>query len=149
MTPYQTPESGLDAGSLTSESFEIGNPENDPFYDHVLKMVLWGESRDDVFRSMEVGGVMGGRAQSLYDSARKERTSSIRSVYFRRLLLGGGLMLIGVIVFIIFWFGIGVIPRVLLYGCFAIFGIGVWKGIDGVAGYLMAHNKEGSVADEF
>ena len=111
-------------------------------------MVLWDEAREDVFKFMEVNQVNPSTAELLYASARKDRVRMIRSEHLRKLFIGGSLSMAAAIVFFIFWFVIGVIPNLLLYACFAAFGFGAWKCTDGIAGYAMAHNKEGSIADE-
>ena len=111
-------------------------------------MVLWGEERDEVYRRLELNGVSGEVAHCLYEHARADRIRTIRSDYTRKFLIGVGLILAAATAFSICWYGLGFIPRILLYGCFAALGIGSWKSIDGLSGYLMAQSKTGSVTDE-
>ena len=143
MTPTEqpAPENREDHGSAS-------DPLDHPYYDFVLKKVLWGEDREDIYHSLAVNGVSGEIADRLYKHARADRIRTIRSDYTRKLLVGLGLILAAGVIFSSCWFGLGFIPRILLYACFAALGIGAWKSIDGLSGYLMAPSKTGSVADE-
>ena len=148
MNPYQPPSSHVDEQS-ESESNELADPLHHPYYAHVLKMVLWGDDKAAVFKAVEVGGLTCATADLLYACARQDRVSSIRAFYRQKLLIGMALMFAATVVFVIFWFGLGFILRIIIYVCSAVFGKGAWKGIDGVAGFLMAAHKEGSVADDY
>ncbi len=117
-------------------------------YNLVLKMVLWGESREDVYRRLTVNNVPEEIADRLYEHARADRIRTIRSDCFQDLLLGSGLIVASVATFCGCWFGLGFIPKILLYGCFAALGIGSWKFIDGFISYLMAPSKTGSVSGD-
>ena len=140
-TEQSDPENGEDHGSVL-------DPADHPHYGFVLKMVLWGEDREEVYSRLAVNGVTAGVADRLYEHARADRIRTIRDDYTRKLLIGLGLILAAVVIFSTCWFGLGFIPRILLYACFAAVGIGGWKSIDGLAGYLMAPGKTGSVADD-
>ena len=111
-------------------------------------MVLWGDNREEVYRYMEVNGVTDDTADCLYKTATAERIRTIRSDDTRKALVGLGLIFAAIIIFSLCWFGLGFIPKILLYACFAALGIGSWKSIDGTAGYLMATSKQGSVVDD-
>jgi hypothetical protein len=119
-----------------------------PHYDLVLRMVLWGDSRDDVFQRLAVNGVAEAVAGQLYEQARADRIRTIRIDYSRKLMVGVGFIVGALVIFSVCWFGLGFIPRILLYACFAAIGIGSWKAIDGLSGYLMAPSKTGSIADD-
>jgi hypothetical protein len=118
--------------------------------ENLLRLVtrLKQGSRDDVYRRLAVNGVTGEIADRLYQHARADRIRTIRGDYSRKLLTGLGLILAAVVIFCACWFGLGFIPRILLYMCFAALGIGAWKAIDGFSDYLMAPSKTGSVADD-
>jgi len=138
MNPNQSPNDGFRT-----------DPSEHPQYDIVLKMILWGEKREDVYHRMSVNGLTGEGADVLFQHAWADRLQTIRAVYFRRLMLGIALFIAAGIVFVGFWYGLKMIPKTLLYGCFVAWAIGIWKFVDGITGYLMAHKKEGSVAEEF
>jgi hypothetical protein len=147
MNPYTSPneQSVVEDGNDHDSHL---NPDDHPYYDLVLRMVLWGESRDDVFRRLAVNGVTGIVAGRLYDQARADRIQTLRRDYSRKFLVGVGIIVAAVVIFSGCWFGLGFIPRILLYACFAAIGLGAWKAIDGLSGYLMAPGKTGSVADD-
>jgi len=147
MNPYTSPNEQSDMEAKDNPESHL-NPDGHPYYDLVLKLVLWGESRDDVYQRLAVNGITGGIADRLYAQARTDRIQTIRGDYSRKFLMGVGLILSAVGIFSVCWFGLGFIPRILLYACFAVLGIGSWKSIDGLCGYLMAPSKTGSVADE-
>jgi hypothetical protein len=147
MNPYTSPNEQSDVRDVGDHESHL-EPDDHPHYDLVLKMVLWGESRDDVYRRLAVNGVTGEFADRLYEHARADRIRTIRGDYSRKLLIGLGLILAAVVIFCACWFGLGFIPRILLYACFAALGIGAWKAIDGFLGYIMAPSKTGSVADD-
>jgi len=117
-------------------------------YDMVLKMVLWGEKKEDVYHRLEVNSVTGTTADLLYAHAWGERIATIRAAYRHKVLIGAGLIVGGLAVFSACWFGLHFIPRVLMMICFGAVGIGAWKTIDGLAGYVMAGKRQGSVTEE-
>lgn len=144
--PYTIPDQQSDVNYSNDNEYPLGI-DSHPYYALVLKMVLWGEDRDDVYRRLEVNGVTGGIADRLYEHAREDRIRTIRSAYFIKILFGGGLFLAAVVIFPACWFGLGFIPKIVLYGCFVALGIGSWKSTDGISGYLMAPTRTGSVTD--
>jgi hypothetical protein len=146
MNPYTSPNepSDVEEGDVHDSH---SDPDDHPHYNLVLRMVLWGETREEVCHRLAVNGVTGLVADRLYEHARADRIRTIRGDYSRKLLIGMGLILSAVVIFSVCWFGLGFIPRILLYACFAALGIGSWKAIDGLSGYLMAPSKTGSVAD--
>jgi hypothetical protein len=126
----------------------MDDPTEEPLYEMILGMVLWGEPRDEVFHRLGVNGISGERAEGIYTAAWAERLTVIRRDYAQK--AGRGLLLIvgAAVVFCFFWFGVQVIPRLLLYLCAGMLGVGAWKAIDGFAGMLMAGSKEGPVAED-
>ena len=138
MDTYQSPDDDVQ-GDLTEH----------PQYDIVLKMVLWGEKREDIYHRMKVNGLTGSGADALYSLAWKDRVQTIRAVYSQRLLKGAAVIVGGIATFVAYWHGMGSIPKVLIYGCSGATAIGLWKFVDGIIGYLMAETKEGSVAEDF
>ncbi|MGC4016218.1 MAG: hypothetical protein QM755_17105 [Luteolibacter sp.] len=145
MDPYTAPDAPLD-DPAKAEAIPDAGVEEHHLYAMVLKMVLWGEKKEDVYHRLDVNGVTGPAADLLYNHARADRIATIRDAYRKKVFIGIGLILAATVTFCAFWWGLGFIPRRrLLYGCFAALGIGLWKFIDGLAGYLMAGTKEGSV----
>lgn len=126
----------------------MDDPTEEPLYEMILSKVLWGEPREDVFHRLGVNGITGERAERIYAAAWGERLRVIRRDYARK--AGMGLLLIvgAAGIFCFFWFGVQGIPRLLLYVCAGMLGVGAWKAIDGIAGMLMAGSKGGSVADD-
>jgi hypothetical protein len=123
-------------------------PGDHPHYALVLKMVLWGEEADQVYRRLAVNGVSGEVARRLYEHARRDRIRTIRGHYRGKMWVGAGLVLAAMGMFFFCWYGLGFISRLLIYVCAAGLGVGGWKFIDGLSGYLMAPMKTGSVADD-
>ncbi len=146
MNPYQPPnqQPSGDAGSdfLTS----TGSADH-PLYALVLKMVIWGEEREEIYGRMRVNGITAEAADRLYQRAWEDRIRVIRGECSRKLLTGIGLVLAAVITFMVCWFGLRFIPKILLYGCIVAFVVGAWKLIDGTSGFLMAASKKGPVDD--
>lgn len=122
-------------------------PAEEPLYEMILGMVLWGEPREEVFHRLHVNGITGERAARMYAMAWEERLNVIRRDYGKKAGTGLLLMTGAVVIFCGFWFGLRVIPRLILYVCFGMLGVGLWKTIDGFAGWIMAANKEGSVTE--
>lgn len=122
--------------------------EEHPLYAGILRMVIWGEERGKVYERMEVNKVPADIADQLYAIAWKDRIRTIRTDTFRQAMIGLGLIVASIATFSLCWFGLGFIPKILLWGCFAAVGIGSWKAINGLVGYLMASSKTGSLADQ-
>ncbi|RYD23750.1 MAG: hypothetical protein EOP88_02990 [Verrucomicrobiaceae bacterium] len=147
MNPYQSPEHPSEAVPPHDTPFS-GDPEEHPLYDMIHRMVIWGEDKAEVHKRMEVNGVTGLAADSLYQHAWNDRIRSIRKEQSGKLFLGIGLTVAAVGTFCFCWFVLHFIPRILLYVCIVALAIGSWKLIDGLAGYLMAENKKGPLHDE-
>jgi len=147
MNPYTSPNE-MSAVENGKDDDSPLNPDEHPHYDFVLRMVLWGESREKVFQRLSVNGVSETDADQLYKQARKDRIRTIRSDYSRKIMAGAGLIVAAVATFAACRFGLGFIPQILLYACVAALGVGAWKMIDGLSGYFMAPGKTGSVADD-
>jgi hypothetical protein len=126
----------------------MDDPTQEPLYQMILGMVLWGEPREEIFHRLSVNGITGERAGRIYDAAWSERLTVIRRDYARKAGLGLLLMIGAAALFCFFWFGVRVIPRLVLYICAGMLGVGAWKAIDGFAGMLMAGSKEGPVAED-
>ncbi len=111
-------------------------------------MVIWDEPRADVFHRLEVNGIPQAEAQQMYDKARAERMSMIRSDSIRKTALGLGLLLVAFALLFGFSAGMGIVIRPVLGlgGAAAVFGI--WFFCKGLFYFLFAHAKSGSLADD-
>lgn len=135
--------------------------EDEPQYDVVLKMVLWGEDRDAVMHRLRVNGIEGERAEEIYAAARRERVASIRAVGRRDLLLGLAMIVVcaGItyglgldkLSLTRFSEGIGevlLLPWLITLLVVILFAFGIWKCVRGTTELLLAPSKKGSVADD-
>ncbi|CAN5432551.1 hypothetical protein BH09VER1_BH09VER1_30750 [soil metagenome] len=114
----------------------------DLIYQDILRAVIWGAEKDDVFHTLKVNDITGERAEELYQSARKERIDMLRSEGTRKAITGTLLLLAGTAMFCIFY-SMGVI----LIGVGA-FVWGAWRLISGAVEFVIAPTKKGSaVAD--
>jgi len=66
--------------------------EDEPQFNVVVKMVLWGEDRDAVLHRLRVNGIEEKRALEIYEAARRERIATIRSAGFRDLWISIAMM---------------------------------------------------------
>ena len=89
----------------------MDDPTEEPLYEMVLGMVLWGEPREEVFHRLQVNGITGDRAERIYATAWEERLTVIRRDYGRKAGTGLLLMIGAAAIFCGFWFGVRVIPR--------------------------------------
>ena len=119
----------------------------DRMYESVLRMVVWGESKQDVFQRLTINGYEGEIAQRLYARACAERVASIRMTSLKKLGLGLALIVAGIAVLAGFWFGFGGITRYLLLLTLGAVAFGLWRFIDGLCGIMLARQKKGSQAD--
>ncbi len=69
-----------------------GDPNEDPFYEKVSRMVLEGHKREDVYRSMAMYGITGDEADGLFESAWRERSGILSARASGRLFRGLVLM---------------------------------------------------------
>jgi len=139
MNPYaSTKASGTD--------LPLEDPTEHPSYQSILKMVLWGEPKEKIDQKIRVNNIPPSIAEQIYHHARADRINTIRSESLKELVKGLSLIVVGLLTFTAFWFGLNFIPRVLLYSCFAAIAYGIWKFADGTLRYLMADRKTGSIA---
>jgi hypothetical protein len=117
-------------------------------YNIILKMVLWGERTEDIFKKLEVAGFSEEKQKEMYARARAERVAAIRGDCWRK--AGWGLLALSVAVgvFCGFWIGLGGIPRIFIGLCAVGAVFGAWWLIEGLVGVLTAPMKEGSVATD-
>ena len=118
-----------------------------PSYGKVLKAVLWDECRDELYFYLSKDNVSIEVADLLYEHARNERISSIRSECITDILKGFGYIIGSIVVFCIFAMIFHYLPWIIIGGCLGALGIGLWKLIDGFGSYLFAPKQRGSISD--
>lgn len=120
----------------------------DRVYQEVLRMVLWGEPKDDVMRKLEVNGFTGEDADRLYARAFGERLAEIHAACRRKILIGMLMVAGGAGLFCVCWFVLLFTSNWVIALSAMGIGFGTWKVIDGLAGILTAKSREGSVTDD-
>jgi hypothetical protein len=117
-------------------------------YQHTLRMVLWDEDVERIYKRLSVNGIRGRAADALYQRARRERITMIRSENAKRAGAGILLILLSSGISSGFILGLGGMPRIVIALCAAAFGFGCWKLVTGLAEIIAAPRKKGSLADE-
>lgn len=117
-------------------------------YQIIFKMVLWDENKDDIFTKLAANGYDGAVAERLYQRARAGRISLIRRGSVRTAGKGILWLALGSGLFALFWFKLGGITHRLLWLVAVAVLYGFWKLTEGVAGFIMAGQKTGSLADD-
>lgn len=133
---------------LSNSIFPMSTEREDRVYQDVLRMVLWGEPKDDVMRKLEVNGFSGDAADRLYARAFAERLAEIHATCRRKILIGALLVACGVGLFCICAFVFHFTSRLIITLSLMALGFGAWKLIDGFAGILTAKTREGSVTED-
>jgi len=117
-------------------------------YQHTLKMVLWDEDVERIYKKLSVNGIRGRAADALYQRARRERIAIIRSENAKRAGVGILLILLAAGVAGTFICVLGGLSRGLTGLCATAFAFGCWKLITGLVEIIAAPAKKGSLADE-
>ena len=125
----------------------MSSPNEHPIYPTALRMVLWGEKREDVLYTLQVNGISGPEADDFYQELLDERIASIKAAYWAKaragllwLAISGGILAIGI-------FALGGV-RILPFACVAGLVVGLWKSFEGFAGILLASKNQWPVEDE-
>lgn len=126
----------------------MSTEREDRVYQDVLRMVLWGEPKEDVMRKLEVNGFTGDAADQLYSRAFMERLAEIFATCRRKILIGWLMIAGGVGLFCVFWFVLRFTTNWVIALSAMGLGFGTWRVIDGFAGILTAKTREGSVTDD-
>ncbi len=114
-------------------------------YRSVERAVLWGESREKVFKILEVNGLVGSEAEELYARARAERISVLRGEGMRRAIRGFMVWTLALSLFLWFWHDLGFITGRVLMLTSVGFLVGFWWFFDGLLRMLFAPTRTGSV----
>jgi hypothetical protein len=123
---------------------------SDRFYNFVLRQVLWGSGRDEIFHHLEANGITGEKANKIYDCAVRERIATIRGGYAKRIAIGGMLMVAGLVLFAGIAFlteGFKVFNIVTIAIPAGISTFGAWKFFSGVIGIVTASSRTGPISE--
>lgn len=125
--------------------------QDDPQYEFVLKKVLWDEDEAVVMKKLTVNGVSKDRAVMMYQVARRERIQLLRADGLKKLLQGSVLaIVVAGLYWLLNWHQFQITRFVIeLVGfvCAAGVGLGIVQAVRGIAEWLFAARKRGSVAD--
>ena len=97
-----------------------------PIYSDVLREVLWGTGRDEVFRMLQTNGITGAPAEEMFRRARHERLALLRGEGIRKIVNGAVLLVLGTVLFCAFWFGLGWIIRPVIVISGLLSALGFW-----------------------
>lgn len=139
---------GLQLPPPSNKAFPMSTEREERVYQDVLRMVLWGEPKEDVMRKLEVNGFTGDAADRLYVRAFGERLAEIHATCRRKIRTGALLIACGVALFCICAFVFHFTSRLIVTLSLMGLGFGAWKLIDGFAGILTAKTREGSVTED-
>lgn len=114
----------------------------------VLRMVMWDEDPADIFHKMEVNGITGAAAQSIFREARAARAAAIRAEGRNRMGEGIVWMMAGESLYSIFWFGFNGLTGGIFRLVWLAVIFGAWKTGSGLMDIVLAHRKKGSLADD-
>jgi len=115
-------------------------------YRGVLRAVMWGTERAEVFEMLRVNGITGEPAEEMFRRARGQRIAVLCNEAMRKVAKGALLLAAGIALFSGFWFGMGAITRSLFMICGFLTAWGLWWFLGGAMDALLASNKKGSVA---
>ena len=114
-------------------------------YRGVLRAVMWGTERAEVFEMLRVNGITGEPAEEMFRRARSERIAVLRNEAIRATVKGAVFLAGGAALFSVFWFGFGWINRFV----FVISGLlavrGTWLLVGGATEVLLAPSKRGAI----
>ncbi len=120
------------------------DPEN-RMYPSVLRAVLWGTAREEIFEMLQVNGITGELAEEMFRRARAERIALLRSEAIGKAVKGALVLGAGVTLFCSFWFGSHVITRNVFVTSGLMSAWGLWKTVDGTVDAILAPSKKGPV----
>ncbi|NWK57662.1 hypothetical protein HW115_18740 [Verrucomicrobiaceae bacterium N1E253] len=129
------------------------NDENvlfERYYDVVLRQIMWGDSCEEAIQRLEVNSVPVNLSKRIVQTAWKERVSSIRAIFWKKLILGGLLFSIGALLTIGVYHlseGYKVWSFKALFIPLAPAAYGFWKMMEGFAGIITAGSMTGPVSD--
>jgi hypothetical protein len=126
----------------------MSTEREDRVYQEILRMVLWGGTKDDVMRKLEVNGFTGEAADRLFARAFGERLAEIHATCRRKIRTGALLIAGGISLFCSCWFVLDFTSRMVIALSLMGLGFGTWKLIDGFVGILTAKTREGSVTED-
>ncbi len=125
------------------------SPESeDRIYENVLREVIWGTERDEVFQLLQANGIAGQPAEQMFQRARNERVALLRNEGIHKAVKGLLLIAAGVALFCGFWYGLGWIMRPVIVISGLLCAWGIWWAVGGTMEVILAPTKRGSVATD-
>ena len=120
------------------------------FYDGALRQALWGDDRDEIIHRLEVNGITGDEADRIFRRAMRERIRMIRGGYWRRIVIGGTMLVVGIALFagvaiLTEGFKVFSILTILVPAGVATFG--AWRFFGGVIGVVTASTRTGPISE--
>ena len=125
----------------------MSETDEERLYQTIHRMVIWGEPREDVYRTLEENGYSGVRADALYRRAWKDRIATIRTESLRAAGIGLLALIASAAVLYGEWMGVRGRKSEIILCTFGI-AFGLRKLTRGVFGFLLAQRREGSLADD-
>ena len=116
-------------------------------YNNVLRSVLWDTDQEEAVQMLQASGITGEAAEQMFSRARRERITLIRNEGFQRAMKGISLMAGGILLFAVFWFGLGFIMRPIIIISGLLVAAGFWWMTTGLMDALLAPTRKGSVID--
>ena len=116
-----------------------------PEYEEVLRIVLWGDPKEEIYEIMEIRNMSKILTEALYERAMKVRVRLVRDAAMKKAGVGLIYSVVSVGTFCLIFFGLGMIPKILVAICFFFLMLGCWKITDGIFSYFTASMKKGPV----
>jgi hypothetical protein len=109
--------------------------------------VIWGEDPDQALNFLRVNGFSDDEALAIVHDVLRERLSAVRSVGFRKMMIGLGMIAVPVVAYLVMK-SAGVIFLKLLGVAIAVGLWGAWKVMQGSLMILFPSAEHGDIADQ-
>lgn len=125
------------------------SPEHEErIYGSVLQRVIYGDDRKEILEMLATNGIVGGDAEEMLGRAHKERNAALRGEAMSKVIKGMLLLGAGVGLFCFFWYGLGVMHRLVFIVSIFMGGYGFWLLVSGIFEVLFPSTVKGSVAPD-
>jgi len=121
------------------------NIQTHPLYHNALTMVLWGESKEQVYHMFTVNNLPPKTSDLIYAEARRDRIQTLRAETYPRIIKGSLITLVSIGAFYAFWYLMGGITVHLLILCCSGLAWGMVKLLTGIVELMLAARKEGAI----